>query len=288
MRFLSIVVIACVAFPPAAAADPSAKEILDKVVAKYQSLQTYKSEGTIDTDLQTGGMKMKQTTTFSILMKKPNQYVISWTQKGGPIVQSGDVWNDGSGAFLHMGALKSYGKMTSDDMALAAATGISGGAAFTVPSLFLPVFKDQGAKFSRLTNPKIEKTETVEGDDCYVISSASSISKEETYWISKQSHLIRRYKRSLETPKGKDAIPKLTDAEVEAAVESLGQEVNDESKRKMREMMEQTRKSLSSINIKGTTTETHKAVSSPELGDPDFKFAPPPGAVLKDSLLGGF
>ena len=38
--------------------------------------------------------------------------------------------------------------------------------------------------------------------------------------------------------------------------------------------------------MKGSSTELHTTVSSPELDEGDFRFALPEGTVLKDSLFG--
>ena len=212
--------------------DISPSEILKKVAATYKAMDTYKAEWTITSDIDTGSMKMKTETSFSILLKKPNLYLISWTQKNMPMpgmVQSGAVWSDGTQPFLYMGTLKAYQKitsdetsLTSDDVALSSATGISGGAAFTIPSLFLPIFQGQPAPFSRLKKMKIEKTEKVGEEDCYVLSGPSDCSKKETFWISKTSYSIRKYRRSLEPPEGGMAIPEMTDEDLEKASKSMG------------------------------------------------------------------
>ena len=286
-RIIAPAIIMLMLASPVFGNETSPEEILKKVAATYKTLKTYKAEGTINSDIDMGVRKIKQVTSFSILLKKPNLYLISWNQKGGMMVQSGNVWSDGTQPYLHMGAMNAYSKMTSDEIALGGATGISGGAAFTIPSLFLPVFNDQLLPFSRLKHPQIEKTETISGEDCYVISGSSEISKKETFWISKKSHLIRKYNRSLEAPEGGVSIPDMTDEELEEAIKGLGQEVTDETKKNMRQMMERTRKMMKTMNMKGSSTEVHSSVSSPELDDTDFKFSPPKGTVLKESLFGG-
>jgi len=272
------------------AEDMTPSQILGKVKAAYESMQTYKAEGTITSDIDTGATKMNTETSFSILLKKPNLYLISWTQKNMPMpgmAQSGAVWSDGTQPYLYMGMMNAYSKMASDAIALGGATGISGGAAFTVPSLFLSAFKEQPAPFSRLKDPKIEKTEKVGDEDCYVLSGPSSISRQETFWISKATYLIRKYYRSLEPPEGGTVIPEMTDEQLAKAITSMGQEVTEESKKKMREMMEKSRAMLKTMKMKGSSTELHQNASSPELSQSDFKFALPEGTVLKDSLFSG-
>lgn len=270
--------------------DISPSNLLEKVVSAYKSMETYKDEGTVALDMDAGGMKMNTETTFSILLKKPNLYLISWTQKNMPMpgmVQSGAVWSDGTQPYLYMGMMKAYSKMTSDEIALSGATGISGGCANTIPSLFLGVLAEKPSPFARLHTPKIERVEKIDGDDCYVLSSPSVISKKETFWISKATCLIRKYSWSLESPAKKRRIPKMTDEQLEAAIKGMGQDVTEESKNRMREMMEKSEETLNTLKMKGVSIQVHSNISSPELDRADFKFALPEGTVLKKSLFGG-
>jgi hypothetical protein len=67
----------------------------------------------------------------------------------------------------------------------------------------------------------------------------------------------------------------------------LGQEVTEETKKNTRQTMERTRRMMKTMNMKGSSTEVHSTVSSPELDETDFKFSPPKGTALKESLFGG-
>lgn len=264
-------------------------EIFKKVVSTYESLQTYKAEGIIVSDIDAGDMKMSTETSFSILLKKPNLYLISWTQKNmsmAGMTQDGAVWSDGTQPYLYMGVMNAYSKMGSDELALGGATGISGGAAFTIPSLFLSVFKENPAPFSRLKDPKVEKTEKVGEEDCYVVSGASAASKEETFWISKSKYLIVKYARSLEPPEGGVVVPEMTDEQLDEAIKAMGQKVTEESRKSVREMMNMSKDFLKTTKVMGSSTETHVKMSSPELNKADFQFVLPKSAVLKDSLFG--
>jgi len=270
------------------AEDITPGQISEKVKAAYKSMDTYKAQGTITSNIDADGTKMNIETSFLIILKKPNLYLISWTQENMPgMSQSGAVWSDGTQPYLYMGGMNAYSKMGSDELALAGATGISGGAAFTIPSLFLSVLKEQPAPFSRLKDPQIEMTEKVGGEDCYVISGSSAISKKETFWVSKTNYLVRKYDRSLEPPEGGRQMPEMTDEQLEEAIKGMGQEVTEESKKNMTEMMERSRTMLKTMKMTGSSTELHANVSSPELNKNDFKFALPEGSVLKEALLGG-
>ena len=264
------------------AEDITPSEIFEKVKAAYRSMDTYKAQGTITVNIDTGGTERN--------LEKPNLYLISWTQKNMPMAgmsKSGAVWSDGAQPYLYMGGTNAYFKMGSDELALASATGISGGAAFTIPSLFLSVFKNQPDPFSRLKDPQIEKTEKVGKEDCYVISGSSSVSKKETFWVSKTSYLIKKYSRSLEPPEGGIAMPEMTDEQLEQTIKGMGQDVTEESKQKMREMMKRSKDVLKTADMKGSSTELHAEISSPKMNTKDFQFALPVGTVLKESLFGG-
>jgi hypothetical protein len=264
-------------------------EILDKVTSVYKSMETYKAQGTISSDIETRGTKMTMETSFSILLKKPNQYLISWTQRNAlmpGMAQSGAVWSDGTQPYLYMGAMNAHSRMSSDELALASATGISGGAAFTIPSLFLSAFKEQPPPFSRLIDPKIEKSEKVGEEECYVIGGASPISKKEAIWISKTSYLIKKYYCSLEPHEGGMTIPEMTDEQLEEALKGMGQKVTEESKQKMKEMMEKSKDVFKTGLLNGSSTELHADISTPDATAIDFQFTPPKDSVLKDSLFG--
>ena len=275
---------------PANAAEPTPDQIFEKVTATYQSMGTYKSTGTVVVDMETADRQITMQTDFSVLLKKPNLYRITWTQKNmlmPGMVQSGAVWSDGTQPYLYMAIMNAYSKMAGDEIALAGATGISGGAAHTIPSLFLSVFGEQPASFSRLTDPKLEKVENVGDEECYVISGSSTVCKKETFWISKSKYLIIKYSRSFEPPEGGRTMPEMTDESIEESIKAMGQEVTEESKQRMRETMKTAAEALKGTNTKGSSTETHTDISFPELSKDDFEFAVPEGAELKESLFGG-
>lgn len=257
-------------------------DIFNQTAATYAAMHTYKAAGTIVADTDMGNMKVSITTSFSILLMKPNLYLISWSQKNmpaPPMVQDGTVWSDGIQPYLYMGIMKAYSKMSSDELALASATGVSGGAAFTIPWFFLR----GDTPFSGLRDPVIEKTEQVEGEECYVISGTAA--RKETFWISKSSHLILKYSHSLDT-NGEDLVPPdITDVQLDEALKGMGQQPTEETRKSMREMMNGSQALIKNMKITGSSTETHTNISSPPLSHMDFQFAPPKDAVMKESLF---
>ena len=82
-------------------------------------------------------------------------------------------------------------------------------------------------------------------------------------------------------------MPEMTDEQLEEAIKSMGQEVTEESKQKMRAMMQSSKDVLNTAQMKGSSTELHAKISSPKMNTKDFQFALPAGTVLKESLFGG-
>ena len=287
IRLLAIISIILTTLTVSCPADePEPTKIFEKVIATYKSMETYQSEGTVTSNMEMDGKIITSFTNFSILLKKPNLYRISWTQNNpGPNVQSGVVWSDGTQPYVYMGTTKVYSPMTNDEYALATATGISGGVAFTIPSIFLSVFKENHDPFSRLINPKLEGIEQVADEECFVISGSSNASQKETYWISKSRNLIVKYSRSLEVPKEAAVMPEMTDEQLTESVKAAGKEITKENKDQIKAVMKMAKDIIKNSKFKGSSTEIHIQIFSPELDKKDFQFVLPEGAVLKKSLF---
>ncbi len=260
--------------------DLSPTEILSRVSAAYKSMKTYKLEGTAFYDGTANGAKIRTERSFTILLKKPNQYLTSWLQKdllSPGKAERGAVWSDGTQPYIYMDAMNAYAKMTNEEAALA--HGVSGG--FSVPWLFISGAQNKST-FARFHNVKIEKSEKIGEEECYVVSSQSVFSKKETLWISKRSYLIRKYEHSLEPPEEGIQMPEMTDEEAIDAIKAMGKKVTEENKRNLRNIMKESRKILRTIKLKGTITEIYLKSSSPQLTRSDFNFSPPKGTSLSE------
>lgn len=233
-------------------------EILRKVATTYKTMKTYEAEGTITLENIFNERKMWAKYSFSITLKKPDLYLITWSQtnlKPGE-TNSRTVWNDESQPYLYFGKINAFYEMTSDEMALSSVNLYNG--PFLISLLFLTVSKEYEDSFSWFKDPKIEMIEKVGEEDCYVISGSSAISTRETLWISKSSYLIRKYYQSLDSFRD-DRQP---------------QEMTDEEKALRETVIERTQET--------SRIEVHTKISSPELNKSDFKFSLPERTVLLD------
>lgn len=240
--------------------DLSSDEILRKVATKYKTMKTYKVEGTTILLEEYDERKGKAEYSFSILLSKPNMYLMTWNQTN---LQPGEVfsrtlWSDGLQHYLYNSKINTYYELPSEEIALSKAK-INNGPVYVIPQLFLSIFKDYEAPFSWLKDPVIEKIEKLEGEACYVISGTSAISKREAIWVSKKSYLIKKY------------------CHVPDLIKKLHQEtgITDEERKFREERLKKTKVTIS-------YTEVYIEISSPKLSKDDFKFTLPEDAIKKN------
>ena len=165
--------------------DLAAGEILKQAQEKYASLTSYSDEG--KTVATINGTTL--TTTFSIKLARPGFYLIQWEQPvNATYANKGAVWSAGEGDFLRMGSRDQ--KQATQEMALASATGISGGAAATIPGTFFSM--SWGNQLGSLaSSAKRQADEKVGNVVCYVFTSDLE-GRTSTLWIGKEDLLIHQ------------------------------------------------------------------------------------------------
>jgi beta-lactamase regulating signal transducer with metallopeptidase domain/protocatechuate 3,4-dioxygenase beta subunit len=263
--------------PTVKASDPAAVEIIQKVQAKYAGLDSYSSEGeivsdmdmsSVDVDTITGmtddrtkklqeskelqdALKKRQTFkhTFSIKLARPDYY-IEWDQKVHEKFSNiGAVWSDGKEHFIFNAKRKTSPK--DRRMALASATGVSGGAANTIPSLF---FAQPANILHQLNEVRQEGEEAIDGDQCYIIAGKMA-NMTMKYWISKDTLLIRQRQQILGD---KLEIPELSDEDIKKSLELAGEQATDGAIRKFKDRIRLSR--IMASKMKGTITEIHRNI----------------------------
>ena len=269
-----------------ASAELSIEGIFQNSKKAYNRINTYQSSGEVKTDVN--GTKL--VTEFKMIIKKPGLYKIGWLQSIpgllGKAEQSGVTWNAGEQSYLYLTSLNSYMEMNSDTMAIGAATGISGGAAMTIPSMLLKFLKKPQAAFEELQEPIKEDSQTVEGEECYVISGSTHYSKKISFWFSKETFLIRKTKRLFAKPESSNQKNlEVSDDDLKKAIAALGQEVSKESIEHMRKLLQKSNNVISNTALSGSTEEVHHKISTKDLDEKEFTFKLPDGALLRSTLF---
>jgi outer membrane lipoprotein-sorting protein len=231
--------------------DLAAGEILKQAQEKYASLTSYSDEG--KTVATINGRTF--TTTFSIKLARPGFYLIEWEQPvSASYTNKGAVWSAGEGDFLRMGSRDR--KEAKQETALASATGISGGAAASIPGTFFSM--NWGNQLGGAASSAKRGADEKVGDVvCYVFTSDLK-GQTRTLWIGKEDLLIHQVRT-------------VTSA---AAMEAVQAEA---AKRNPEIAARQPKSKPQGI----TSTETHEnIVVNQKLADKDFV---PPAAAEQDS-----
>jgi hypothetical protein len=273
--------------PAQEAAAPAAADIAAKVAAKYAGLTSLAVTGRVITDIDMSGGKDPATapktdelkydlgqpgkvTTFSIRLAKPDLYRVEWSQMmSESYTQKGAAWSSGKGDFLLLAGKQRTieGGMS---MALASATGVSGGVAATLPAVFFQLKTNQlPNQLQGLTNLVLLPEEKIGDDSCFVLSGEMSGQKL-IFWITKD-YLVKQKKMVLggET---KMKIPEISDEDLKKTLSQIGEAATPEAIASMRTTMKTMQ--AASSKIKGSITEKYETFqANPVLTKESFENA---------------
>jgi outer membrane lipoprotein-sorting protein len=174
---------------------PTARLLLDQMAEKYSRLVSYQDDGVVITtyDEETGGRIEKL--PFKTSFKRPNLFRFEWTDYFlSKLGKRRVVWSNGKDAFTYWEPDR-YEKEKYLGLAIAGATGISGGSAHTVPRLLL-ADEVSGLSVTDLKGISLLGEEVFEGMPCYHIKGAHPHG-EGFYelWIGKSDLLLRRVRQ---------------------------------------------------------------------------------------------
>ena|SRR5579862_497507 len=242
---------------------PSVSDLVGQVQATYDKMQSYSSVGDIKSDFSMpSGGRQESHYSFSIKLARPNLYRIEWEMHSPYMTVKGAAWSAGDGNFITVPGQTSPLQPKDLSTALSMATGISGGAAATIPAIFFGMSNDS---LKRLKDAAFGQDADIEGDPCYVITKTGA-PMGMTLWISKKSKFIRQERNDFKGMK----MPEMTDADVRKAIEAMGQKPTAAAIQQMKAQMAAVQAMMSS-GITGFSVEIHRqiVVNAP-MGKGDF------------------
>jgi hypothetical protein len=262
---------------PGLAQIPDVQQLLRDVQARYTSLQSYSATGEVRGGITSDGSSVtlpanqsfETRTVFTIKLARPQMFRIVWEQKSGEtngfsFSSKGAAWSDGE--FRNVTVAGQTMQPADTETALAMATGVSGGAAHTIPSIFFDLSVNGITSISK--DALLSGGELIDGDDCYVVK-AHSGNSDYTYWISKNSKLViqaMRFSSGVNAPQDE-----MTDSDARKVLESMGQKVTDEAIRDLRTQLAGAAQSLKSIKS-SYSIERHRDIKTNDVMLPsDFR-----------------
>jgi outer membrane lipoprotein-sorting protein len=235
---------------------PSVSDFLDQAQATYDKMQSYSSAGEVTSNVSlTDVGPVESHYTFSIKLKRPNLYQVQWDQHAPFMNTSGAVWSAGDGNFVTMPGQANPIQAKDMASALSMATGISGTAAATVPSIF---FGLNFNSFKHSTAARYGQDADIEGDLCYVITEKTGVNGvTATMWISRKSKLLRQVREDFSGPV---KIPEMTDEQTKNVLESMGQKPTAAATKHMKEQMSGMRAMMMSSGMSGSIIQVQRQI----------------------------
>jgi WD40 repeat protein len=243
----------------------TAIDLLRRVSEKYGSLSSLSATGRIVTDAapQNGATPTTLEHTFSINLARPEFYRIEWTNtiKNIGVKLSGAAWSNGEGHRVLMNG--NVTAFLNREMALATATGISGGAAHTVPILF---FKDEGQGLHQIfSDARALPDDTLEGELCHVVTGKNA-DRQFTLWITKKDLLLKQ-SRTVRTGKpttseASQTTP-LSDGNWQKLLKSMGMDSSPQAVSQMKNQIHAMKETAGAMQI--TMTEIFDRVTVNDL-----------------------
>jgi len=175
------------------------------------------------------------------------------------------LWNDGTETYTYLRSVNQYKKDVNLNMGIVAATGISGGASYTIPSLMLE--NSPGSVIAALSNLALLPQEDFEGTQCYVITGKNPMGLDYKLWIGVNDYLFRKCEWTVKSYQ-----------EARKQFESTLKTKTIEDRAKLPDLSAMPDHS-------SVTQEIHRSIKVNEtISDSTFKFTPPGGARLVENL----
>lgn len=169
------------------------KQIIDKMAHAYSSCKSYYDEGVVTTVFHDKRGRRTEKLSFTTAFARPDRFRFEFREfrNGGQEYEQYIVWRDGESVRTWWSIQPGIENETSLGMAIAGATGVSGGSAYTIPSLLLP---DEigGRGLTDLTRLEVLDDEDVNAVPCSKIQGRERSGDVNTLWVEKGSYLVRK------------------------------------------------------------------------------------------------
>jgi hypothetical protein len=179
-----------------ATAGESAAQVLAEMSDAYASLQTYSDTGVVFRHFKNDAAPNE--TTFETAFARPKLFRFAWVSHHPypplrHVEWKSVIWFDGRAPYSHADWGPDQGKSKIEDsltMAVAGATGVSGGAAHTVVRLILPEIG--GFSLGDLASPELVGVEVVEGVSCDHVLGTAEYAGQIDLWVGRADHMLRK------------------------------------------------------------------------------------------------
>ena len=166
--------------------DPAPKQILDRMRKAYADCKTYRDSGVVKVVvvLDTGNHMDER--PFTTAFVRPDQFRFDYKVKNSRRL----IWSNGKAVHTWQDGEPGIQQPESLQLALAGATGVSGGSAARIPAMLMPD-KLKGWGGVHISDAKRIKDGKLEKVECFRVE-GKNVDIPISLWIDKKSYLVRR------------------------------------------------------------------------------------------------
>lgn len=199
MQVTIVLVVGCVAavtigrFCGADEAEPNnltAQAVLVRMAKAYADCKSYRDTGVVKTEFVSASGRMMEEKPFKTALVRPDRFRFEYTESPAGRVLRYIVWRKGKDVQTWWDVRPGIEKLESLSLALAGATGVSSGAAHTIPALLLGN-EVGGLKLSDLKAANRIEDAKLEEVECFRVEGEHG-GAPTTLWIDKATFLVRR------------------------------------------------------------------------------------------------
>ena len=170
--------------------DLTAQQVLDRMAKTYSVCKSYRDTGVVNTVFHKSGNKQTVQKPFKTAFVRPDRLRFEYTDQDKTKVYRHIVWQQGEQVRVWWDVTPGIEEVESLGLALAGATGVSGGSAHTVPALLMTQ-EVGGRTLMEMTETKRIDDAKVGEVECMRIEGKFADSPM-TLWLDKQTFLVRR------------------------------------------------------------------------------------------------
>ena len=170
----------------------TAVDILSRMKKVYANAHTYQDKGLVKVVIRFPERDHTVIKPFTTAFIRPSRFRFEYKEIE-PMVKTSKfiAYQNGQDIKAHWDLDEGVSQITSIGEALAAAAGISGGSARTVPTMLLPEESHFRNAILFFSSPKRATDEVIAGIDCYRIEDPNDY-RGLTLWIDKEEFLLRK------------------------------------------------------------------------------------------------
>ncbi len=170
----------------------TAQEILQRMAKVYASCRSYHDSGVVSTVTITARGQRTEKKPFTTAFVRPDRFRFEYTERiGNDLASHFIVWRKGDDVRTWWNVMPNMPPPQSLEMALAGATGVSGGSAHYIPAMLIPN-EISGYYLTDLTGTRRLQNAKLGGVECFRIQGRPVVGGSLLLWIDTQTFLVRR------------------------------------------------------------------------------------------------